>query len=273
MDDLGGPPLFLEIPIWNLWEPRHVLCLPPHPFATKTNAVSETKTSSGRNFKKTSCRLHQCRQKNMLMNKKNPLSFCYTGWLIGILVMVYYNPYITGEYNPLYNPTNQGFFHFSTWIIYFQVFSQVLRKSCPWLHLAVSACEHAITCQCIEVHSAKIVLNIGRICNPLACLPGIPSIPRVEQWIVHTHFHCFCKQRSLKVKATIGETVTFTASLTFPGSFQSAFIRAEPVSPNWFHSVVYSHPEEISRTRQHPKQRAGDYKGLLKDNQVVNETQ
>ena len=24
--------------------------------------------------------------------------------------MVYYNPYITGEYNPLYNPTNQGFF-------------------------------------------------------------------------------------------------------------------------------------------------------------------
>ena len=27
--------------------------------------------------------------------------------------MVYYNPYITGEYNPLYNPTNQGFFHCS----------------------------------------------------------------------------------------------------------------------------------------------------------------
>ena len=24
--------------------------------------------------------------------------------------MVYYNPYITGWYNPLYNPTNQGFF-------------------------------------------------------------------------------------------------------------------------------------------------------------------
>ena len=43
-------------------------------------------------------------------HEKNPLSFCYTGWIIGILVMVYYNPYITGEYNPLYNPTNQGFF-------------------------------------------------------------------------------------------------------------------------------------------------------------------
>ena len=24
--------------------------------------------------------------------------------------MVYYNPYITGSYNSLYNPTNQGFF-------------------------------------------------------------------------------------------------------------------------------------------------------------------
>ena len=24
--------------------------------------------------------------------------------------MVYYIPYITGQYNPLYNPTNQGFF-------------------------------------------------------------------------------------------------------------------------------------------------------------------
>ena len=33
-----------------------------------------------------------------------------TGWLIGILIMVYHNPYITGWYNPLYNPTNQGFF-------------------------------------------------------------------------------------------------------------------------------------------------------------------
>ena len=37
-------------------------------------------------------------------------TFHYTGWLIGILIMVYYNPYITGEYNPLYNLTNQGFF-------------------------------------------------------------------------------------------------------------------------------------------------------------------
>ncbi len=48
-----------------------------------------------------------------LSHEKNPLSFCYAGWLIGILVMVYYNPYITGEYNPLYNPTNQVFFHCS----------------------------------------------------------------------------------------------------------------------------------------------------------------
>ena len=29
--------------------------------------------------------------------------------------MVYYNPYLTGYYNRLYNPTNQGFFHCSFW--------------------------------------------------------------------------------------------------------------------------------------------------------------
>ena len=28
--------------------------------------------------------------------RKNPLTFHYTGWLIGILIMVYYNPYTTG---------------------------------------------------------------------------------------------------------------------------------------------------------------------------------
>ncbi len=28
--------------------------------------------------------------------KKNGLTFHYTGWLIGILIMAYYNPYITG---------------------------------------------------------------------------------------------------------------------------------------------------------------------------------
>ncbi len=28
--------------------------------------------------------------------KKKTPTFHYTGWLIGILIMVYYNPYITG---------------------------------------------------------------------------------------------------------------------------------------------------------------------------------
>ena len=31
-----------------------------------------------------------------LSHEKNPPTFHYTGWLIGILIMVYYNPYITG---------------------------------------------------------------------------------------------------------------------------------------------------------------------------------
>ena len=29
-------------------------------------------------------------------HEKTPPTFHYTGWLIGILIMVYYNPYITG---------------------------------------------------------------------------------------------------------------------------------------------------------------------------------
>ena len=44
--------------------------------------------------------------------KKTPTFHC-TGWLIGILIMLYYNPYITGQYNPLYTLNNQGFFHCS----------------------------------------------------------------------------------------------------------------------------------------------------------------
>lgn len=38
--------------------------------------------------------------------EKKPLTFRYTGCLIGIgiLVMVYYSPHMTGQYNPLYIP-------------------------------------------------------------------------------------------------------------------------------------------------------------------------
>ena len=42
--------------------------------------------------------------------------------------MVYYNPHITGQYNPLYNPTNQGpFFRGSP--IFTRFFSLVLYES------------------------------------------------------------------------------------------------------------------------------------------------
>ena len=50
----------------------------------------------------------------MSHEKKTP-TFHYTGWLIGILLMVYYNAlYNWVVCHPLYNPTNQGFFHCST---------------------------------------------------------------------------------------------------------------------------------------------------------------
>ena len=45
-----------------------------------------------------------------MSHEKNLVTFHYTGWLIGILIMVHYNPYITGSYNPLYNQTNQILF-------------------------------------------------------------------------------------------------------------------------------------------------------------------
>ena len=57
-----------------------------------------------------------------MSHEKNPPTFHYTGWLIGILIMVYYNPYITGQYNPLYNLTNQGLFHCSYGIYGFRYF-------------------------------------------------------------------------------------------------------------------------------------------------------
>ena len=46
-------------------------------------------------------------------HEKNPPTFHCTGWFIGILIMVPYNPSIIGWYNPLYTLTNPGFFHCS----------------------------------------------------------------------------------------------------------------------------------------------------------------
>ena len=37
------------------------------------------------------------------------------GWLIGILTMVYYNPYITGQYNPPIYPKQPGFLSLLNW--------------------------------------------------------------------------------------------------------------------------------------------------------------
>ncbi len=42
------------------------------------------------------------------------LTFHYTDWLIGILIMAYYNPHMTGLYNPLYTANDQGFGHCQT---------------------------------------------------------------------------------------------------------------------------------------------------------------
>ena len=51
--------------------------------------------------------------RSQLSHEKTLITFHYTGWLIGVLIMVYYNPYITGWYNHQYNPTNQVVCHCS----------------------------------------------------------------------------------------------------------------------------------------------------------------
>ena len=43
-----------------------------------------------------------------ILHVPNQLTFHYTGWLMGILLMVYNYPYKTGSYHPLYNQTNGG---------------------------------------------------------------------------------------------------------------------------------------------------------------------
>ena len=50
-------------------------------------------------WSESSARFHYC-QLQVSHEKKKPLTFHYTGWLIGILIMVYYNPYITGSIIP-----------------------------------------------------------------------------------------------------------------------------------------------------------------------------
>ena len=48
-------------------------------------------------------RKHQFPGNDHMSHEKNPPTFHYTGWLIGILTMVYYNPYIKGSIIP-YRP-------------------------------------------------------------------------------------------------------------------------------------------------------------------------
>ena len=58
-----------------------------------------------------------------LNHEKTLTTFQYTVCLIGILIMVHYNAYITGEYNVLYTPTNHGFFHCSPGLLFLFLFA------------------------------------------------------------------------------------------------------------------------------------------------------
>ena len=71
-----------------------------------------------------------------LSHEKNPPTFHSTGCLIGILIMVYYDPYITGQYNPLYSLTNQGFFHCSI-VSYQGIWSVHNSLVNPWSKIVI----------------------------------------------------------------------------------------------------------------------------------------
>ena len=77
--------------------------------------------------------------------KKTP-TFRSSGCLIGIL-MVCYNPHITGQYNPLYTLNNQVFFHCSP----------SLAPSCPPdMAPASSVTERGRRVWCEPMHSAPL---------------------------------------------------------------------------------------------------------------------
>ena len=68
-----------------------------------------------------------------MSDEKNLMTFHYTGCLIRIQIMMYYNPYITGQYNPLYTLNNQCFFiahnDFFSGLPYFHAWS-LLKVTC-----------------------------------------------------------------------------------------------------------------------------------------------
>ena len=52
--------------------------------------------------------LHRWKKRHVSNMNQTLLTFHFTDWLIGILIMAFYNPYITGQYNPLYTANNKG---------------------------------------------------------------------------------------------------------------------------------------------------------------------
>ncbi len=80
--DLHGP----SIVVGNLFD-RHL--------GVSTKIVVALNDGGARALTKTNKR-NNPHEWDHLSHEKNPLTFHYTGCLIGILIMVYYNPYITG---------------------------------------------------------------------------------------------------------------------------------------------------------------------------------
>ncbi len=77
----------------NMWQ-KHELVPLKHPLDSlkpgqKNNQIVLAKPYETSQESICQPNLHMC-------HEKKPPTFHYTGWLKGILIMVYYNPYITG---------------------------------------------------------------------------------------------------------------------------------------------------------------------------------
>ena len=53
-------------------------------------------STQNKSIQSNTCELSEDSPKGHVSHKEKPSTFHYTGWLSGILIMVYYNPHITG---------------------------------------------------------------------------------------------------------------------------------------------------------------------------------
>ena len=100
--------------------PASYVSLPEFSIAMVLVGSTSTRNKYNKNIKTTNIQVNPLsalsfsHRPNLGEPRKKPSYFPWNpGWLIWILTMVHYNPYIPGEYNHVYTLNNQVFFHCS----------------------------------------------------------------------------------------------------------------------------------------------------------------